>query len=379
MTPSLRRIVAAAWAGSIAAGCGTLTIPRIAVQGTTITIPVPDGFGPGFGRALNQELDVGTSFPPSSYSVPYPSELDDLQRGELVFALRTSPSPISSLVSYLPVQYVTRVHVDGGSLAAVPAPGIDFLGTPPSVGQVLALVDIPQEVPPGNYYVLVERWKRTIEPPHTTFVKETPTINTTPPVNWVAWGGKDAIYGLPNPELGMPIRIVASPYVSSRFNDALEGYDKLFGSYLTRDFTADLPKLVPQPKLRIWVKNTNPESYQIPAAWEVKIGYPRRKIEILGLELGSLDRSGAYATLSTATGPEDSCTDKTGETKISVIDPDRRSAWVEVVYRLRDFDDCGRAVPGDIVFVADTFKSYKADGSVITPPYALIDNGYSFR
>jgi hypothetical protein len=377
MMSSFRWVLAASMGGWFAAGCGTLTIPRIAVQGTTITIPVPDGFGSGFGRALNQQLTVTTT-DPGSLNVPYVqgSDLDDPQRGEILFALRTSPSPISSLVSYLPVRYVTRVHVDEASAAGMPAPGIPFEGTNPGTGQVLALVDVPLATPPGTYYVLAERWKRSTVSPYTSFFKDTPTISS-PPVNWVAWGGKDAFYGLPSPELGMPIRVVESPYATSLFNDAVEGYDRWWGSYSNRNFTADLPKLVPQPKLKIWVQD--PNSYQIPAAWEVAIAYPRKKIEILGVQLQSPDRSEAYATVGAPTGPEDSCTDKTGQTKISVIDPDRRSAWVEVVYRLRDFGTCGRAVPGDFVFVANSFKSYKADGTPISPPYAWIDDAYSFR
>jgi hypothetical protein len=286
-------------------------------------------------------------------------------------------SQFSSLITYLPVRYVTRVHVDEGSPAGVPAPGIAFLGSDPSSGQVLALVDVPQEVPPGSYYVFVERWKRDKNHPQLAFVKETPTINT-PPVNWVAWGGRDAFYGIPNPELGMPIRIVASPYVTNRFNDAVEGYDRWFGDYSLKNFTADLPNLVPQPKFKIWVRNPAPP-YEIPAAWEVVIAYSRKKIEILGVELGSADRSGAYATVSQPTGPPLTCIVKNGQTKISVIDPERRSAWVEVVYRLSDFGTCGRAVVGDFSLADNTFKGYKDDGSAITDPYVWIDNAYSFR
>lgn len=364
--------------GLVLPGCGTFSVPRVAANGTTIMIPVPDGFGSGFGRALNQNLagptDPGTIFIPD----PDPdSPLEDFQRGELLFALHAGSSPESTLVTYLPVRYITRVHLDEGSSAALPAPGESYIsgGTNPQTGQVVALVDVPRDVDPDTYYIFMERWRRNDPPNDDNFVQLPPPQIGSPPLPWLSWAGFAG--ATPSPDAPMEIQIVESSVTGSLFNDAVWGFDKWFGNYGWRNFTADLDSLIPRPKLRIWIENPSPPpgTPKRPAAWEYTIQYTSGKIEILGAELGALHRSGGIVSVSPATGSPASCS-STSTATISLVDPDQGSIWVDLVYRLRDFDDCGRAGSAD--FAEVSVKAYKVDGSAIAAPYAYIDFYSSF-
>jgi hypothetical protein len=115
----------------------------------------------------------------------------------------------------------------------------------------------------------------------------------------------------------------------------------------------------------------------LPAAWEWTIQYPAGKIELTGAELVSLHRSGGFAALSPTTGSPASCND-VGTTKISVIDPDEKTAWVNVAYRLRDLPNCGRAVIGDFTAAQGVPpKAYDLNGNAV-PAWAYVDPDYSF-
>jgi hypothetical protein len=154
------------------------------------------------------------------------------------------------------------------------------------------------------------------------------------------------------------------------------GVDKWFGNYGLRDFTTDLERLTPRPTFRIWTENPSPPSGtpQRPAAWEFTLKYPPGKIEILGAELGAFHRSGAIATVRTATGSTPACGAEKVTATISIVDPDQEAIWVDVVYRLRDFPTCGRAGPGDFEEESGSFRAYDANGVAISQPYHYLDD-----
>jgi hypothetical protein len=358
------------------AGCGTYSIPRIATKGTTIMIPVPDAFGAGFGRALNETLAY-EDLDPSDNPVSSTSPLDDFQRGELLFALREGPTVSSPRKTYLRVRYITRVHADEASGAALPAEVDESyinVGTPIQTGQIVAFVDIPYEIAPvGIYYVFVERWRRTAR--GSSYFEQVPAkligFNSVQ-LPWWSWAGVDG-WGGPasSPDAGMKIRIVDQSY-GSFFHDPAGGFDRWDGSYSFLDHSDDLEHLVPNLKLRIRIVDLN--TLVFPAAWELTLAYPAAKFEITGATLGSLHRSGGFVSVTTAGSGED-CGGP-GTAKISLIDPDRRSQWVDVVYQLRD--ECSRAEPGDFTQVEGTLKAYDLDGNAISPPFAYLDPQYSF-
>jgi hypothetical protein len=242
-------------------------------------------------------------------------------------------------------------------------------------GQTVAIVDIPYDTPPNIYYVFMERWKRDPEAP-SFFVEQAPvdipagTFGTLPWLAWADWTG-----GTSRPDWPLEIRVVASSY-GSFFDATPRGFDKwnFNGSYSWRQYTDDLGYLVPHPKLRIWIGN--PSTLEYPAAWEITLAYPAGKLEITGATLGRRNRSGGLVSVSAATGSTSSCSDP-GTTRISLIDPDRQTQWVDVVYRLRNFANCGRAVPGDFTAMAGSQKAYNVDGNPIVP-IAYLDPEYSF-
>ena len=100
-----------------------------------------------------------------------------------------------------------------------------------------------------------------------------------------------------------------------------------------------------------------------PAAWELTIQYPAGKIEVLGASLGSVNRSGGYAAVSPATSAPYGC-GGTATTKVVVVDPGQKSVWVDLVYRPRDFANCGRAESGDFTALGLP-KAYDVDGTVM--------------
>ena len=360
------------------AGCGTFSIPRVAAQGTSILIPVPDLFGAGFGRVLNASLADGDIMPENNELSPVAgSRLEDFQRGELLFALRDGPSVGSNLRTYLPVRFITRVHFDEASGAALPAAGEAYLnlGTPVQSGQTVAIVDIPYDTPPNIYYVFMERWKRDPEAP-SFFVKQAPVnipagyFGTLPWRAWADWTG-----GTSRPDWPLEIRVVASSY-GSFFDATPRGFDKwnFNGNYSWRQYTEDLGYLVPHPKLRIWIGN--PSTLEYPAAWEITLEYPAGKLEVTGASLGRRHRSGGFLSVSPTTGSPTGCS-APGSTRISLVDPERQTQWVDVVYRLRNFANCGRAVPGDFTAMAGSQKAYNVDGNSIVP-IAYFDPEYSY-
>lgn len=135
--------------------------------------------------------------------------------------------------------------------------------------------------------------------------------------------------------------------------------------------TNDLNHLVPNLKLRIWIGN--PQTLTFPAAWEMTLAYPAGKIEVTGAALGRIHLSGGLVSVSTTSSPE-GCGGP-GSTQISMIDPDKHSLWVDLVYRLRD-PSCGRAVVSDFTPVGSS-KAYDVDGTLISLA-PLLDPNYSF-
>jgi hypothetical protein len=106
--------------------------------------------------------------------------------------------------------------------------------------------------------------------------------------------------------------------------------------------------------------------------------YPTGKIEVTGAELGTLHRSGGFVAVTPAASTPGDC-NALGTARVSAVDPDQKAAWVNVVYRLLDFTNCGRAGPSDFTVVADSYKAYDEDGNAINEPYAYLDTNYSFQ
>ncbi len=352
-------------------GCGSTPIPRVAVAGTTITIAVPYFFGAGFGSTMNAYFMsnppvVPFGVPrPALEDVPYAasSGLEDEQRGEMLFALHDVDDPNSGFVTYLPVFRMLRVHMDEASAAVNPAPGETLpvlYGTDYRHGQAVAFLMIPKEVGAGSapmdYWIFPERWRRDTADPH-DFAQEQPTINGVPD-SWLGWAGTGAGGGI-------PIRIVSAETAGTQdlhrwTPEAV--WDNYAGNYAQGDAADDLDVMLPRPKIMLQVTAQRGN----PAAWETSINYPRNKVEILGVEIGRRNRSGALVGWE----PDedlDPCNEEEepGSFRVFMVDPEQKTPWVKIVYRVRplDEDGCqGRVVAGDFAIDSPTFRSYDADG-----------------
>lgn len=340
------RLLAVAAFGVFLAGCGAYSIPRIAVEGGTITIPVPNSYGPGFGRVLSDAMPtsglVTTLLPWPAYNPA--SGLEDELRGELVFALHDMNF---DFITYLPVRYLTRVHMDEGSKAGNPNTGAGY-----AAGQVLAFVDIPVGVRAKNgsdqFYIYVSRFIRNGSSAPYNFLATTPVVGG---YYWISWG---------HPFWAWPVGIKILANSTESFNP-FTGWGLSFGDYQSFDVTGDLPELIPQPKLPVTVIGG-----PTPAAWEVEVTYPADKVEVIGAELSTNQKSTAVLALEHI---------DSGKVKVSVVDPRQLTNQVKLVLVPEDLTmSSGTASPGDFQEVAASLRAYDENGVDISAPWDLFIN-----
>lgn len=342
-------------------GCGSQPIGRVAVPGTTITIPVPPTYYPGYGLRIG--TDPATA---PAYDENNPSE--DPQRGELLFKLVKLADP-PEVYGYLPRRWITRVAIDESSPQAHNGAVVDT-----TAGQVLAFVDIPVDVEDGDYVIEVERYRRDPSSPTNAFAFVTTDVDINIPfgggiqtVPWIGWGTSD-------PSAGIPIKIQGPAIDPPEFTD-LVGWDEVFGVYsgslpLT---AADLRNYTPVPTFTIVAY-----AGTAPAAWEAEFDYPKDRIRIRSVKLfRDAPSNGIVRYEADDPNATVSCGAGSGRLKVKVIDPDQETLGVKVAYELRNFaDTCGaRAVPSaDFDLVANTFRAYDASGTLMTGIGPLIND-----
>lgn len=338
-------------------GCGTHPIGRVAVPGTTIAIPVPPSYAPGFG------LRIGTD-PATAPAYVEGDPQEDPQRGELLFKLKEIGGPV---YGYLPRRWITRAGVDEATPQAFTG---GFQGVQ---GQVIAFVDIPVDVEDGDYELIVERWRRDPSSPTNAFAFVPTTITDT-----VMFGGLMTFdwkgWGTDSPANGIPIKI-QGPAASPAMFTPLQGFADVFEYSYNLAFTSEeLRSYTPSPQFVVIAGNGT----ELPAAWEIELEYPIERIHVLSVALG---RDGASNGIVRWQAEDEQasipCSTAPGNLKIQVVDPDKQSLGVRVIYDLRNFDQgCGaRAVPSDdFDVVPDTFKAYKLDGTQLAGAYTAIGN-----
>jgi len=330
-------------------GCGSSPIPTIAVEGSTITIFVPQDFEPGFGRALS---DTGG---PGSY--PHPTLPEDPQRGELEFTLVRDSDGAEWTMN---LRLVTRVAVDEASRAATANYAFEVFGLP----QALALLDVPTGVVPvadeeAPFRIVVKRRRRNESSP-TTFDDLVTQTYLGGTIDWKGWGDF-------SPATGIPITIRkgnGSPTPTT-------GWFELAGIYGSYDANPDYDWTVPYAEFTVVVPipgNGDP----IPHAWDMEIEYPIDKVAIRGVSLSRHHPSSAvvlWRAEDAAGLPDDpdtqpACGAPAGTLKIHVADAAAWASGVKVAYNLRNFPDCGgRASAGD--FQIPDFSAFDQTGSLL--------------
>jgi hypothetical protein len=345
--------VAGTLAALALAGCGAHPIGRDAVPGTTVAIPVPPSYFPGYG------LRIGSS-PAGAPAYVEGDPQEDPQRGELLFKLKKIGGPE---YGYLPRRWITRVGLDEATPESMNG---GFQGPQ---GQVLAFVDIPVDVEDGDYELIVERWRRDPSSPTNTFAFVPTTVTDT-----VMFGGPMTFdwkgWGTDTPAAGIPIKI-QGPAANPPMFTPLQGFADVFGEYgYNLAFSAqELRNYTPDPEFLLLAGNGT----EFPAAWELEFDYPIERVRVLSVALA---RDGASNGIVRWQAEDEQasipCSSPPGRLKIQVVDPDQQAWAVRVVYNLRNFaDTCGaRAVPSaDFDAVPDTFKAYTLDGTQLAGAY----------
>lgn len=283
-------------------GCGARPLPLTAQAGASVAIALagelPAGDGVGYGGEL----------------LAARGRFDD-QRGQLVFVLK---EPVSGAQRELQTRIVTRALPDPASeigLANQADPVAAF-----GIAQLLAIVDIPANVPPGTYDVIVRRLRRT----DAGGTEELPAL----------------IYGQRLTVLPASVNGVSgSPTPSSAWA----------GSFST-DVSAQLANLVPHPKVVLTLPAPRPH------AAHVVLTYPRTKVRPRTvIEEQHLGRGSIVAWTDDAAS---------GRVTIDFVDPSASVKALALVFEPRSPLSAGRIALSEIGVASATF--YDREGAVRT-------------
>ncbi len=348
------RVALALVAGLGMISCGAQPIPLKAVAGSTITILVPPAFYPGFGRVITGDPAAAPAYDPLN-------PLEDLQRGELVFRLcefvncgAGQPGPWLERVA------VTRVKVDEAASGVTQAGPLGL-----EKGQVIALVNLPSTGVEGDYWIQVERYRRDRTVAGLPFEKvDTFIYYGGWPWPWLGWGDS-------RPNFGIPIHIVPEPVGAPT---PVRGWAE-FGGYnsfwIEED---DWVGVTPDPTFTILVPH---DFGPPPAAWELKLNYPVKKMRITGVELFRHKPSEAMVRFDTNDNGSATCSTPDDVLTIQVVDPDQKAGGVEVAFELRNFTDTcgGRVDPANATeFSIASLTAYDLGGNEVAGVMAAIVN-----
>jgi len=351
------------------AGCGSEMVPGVAVEGTTAMVAIPMEFEVGYGRRLSAAGVDPAVTPTLAYAATgSEANLEDLQRGELVFTLyRLTPA---EKVGVLPVRYLTRVAEDPGSKRAQ-----GTLQFHEDTFQPIAFLDIPTGIVANgeqgvanqeDFEIEVTRWRRSAADPD-DFERVLQGYDD----DWVGWG---------NPAAGasisqrIPITIVDAIDVlvpgvglvdATRYTakQAWGPYNEQVASIYAE---GNLRDAVPQPEFRVQV----PDGASPPHAWNLSIGFPAERIEIEAVRLIRANPSGGYVGWSATPSPTSDCTAAVpGTLDVHVADPDQLSRGIAVAYRFTNQGqaDCRQRVAvGELGIDPPSYRGYDASGLLVT-------------
>jgi len=221
--PTAHGLALAAFCTLLGAACANHPVPMAAHPGSTVAIPV------GSEEVVGSLAAYGTA------------GVADPQRGQLVFRLldETTHVPTGDVLT---VRAVTRAYPDPASEAGIENEAGDGFIVSVGIGQVLAVVDVPTDVDPGNYDLEITR--------------ERPAGIELPPEETPAYRLPFTV--LPGIEQPTP----------------LEAFFSFTGtSFIGPLVPVDLSTLYPHPKVIFTLPDPPP------AAAHLVIGYPGAKIE----------------------------------------------------------------------------------------------------
>lgn len=342
-----------------ALGCGTLPLPQSAVEGTTITLPLPVNFPKGYGRVLAADPDQA-SVP--SYSAG--SAVEDPQRGELIFELvdaaGVSPRGAGN-PQYLNLRYLTRLKPDPS------APGvIENHAVSPTYrgGQDVAILDLPDDPVDADtdLFIKITRYRRAAGTGGNAF-SLLPQAQTGQGQDWFGWGSDYAGGGLSVGTSGdpTPIRILDSAGLPDP-TPKVGWLNFVPYGLIVNPMEPNLDELVPLPQVSVRAEQAGPNGPP-PAAWELELTYPRNIMKVRAVTPVSVSPGFAIVTWQADQSAAD-CLTGSDTLKIQVVDPNVTTRIVNVAFELINFDDtCGRRLDlADVPVVPGSFKGYDVNG-----------------
>jgi hypothetical protein len=289
---------------SFAAACTFRPVPLVAQAGTTILVPVA---GEALqGRWIGYESDASRA-----------AGIHDDQRGGIVISL--VDDPIAPAQEHLLVtRLVTRAVPDPATFAAL-GNGRDLHG----LAQVVAVVDIPETTPAGDYVLVVRRLRRVAatgaeEEELQSIVQSFPALRVLP--------------AEPDPTTGAP---------RARFTPA----EALFAGRPFADAADQLYKLFPFPKAVLDLGTPGV------AAATVELGFPPAKLSVLSVfEEGHAGQGSVVRWSEPAPG----------ELRIDLVDPDASVPALGIAFEPLDPFASGRATVAD--FQVTRVRAYDRSG-----------------
>lgn len=292
----------------VLAACGTQPIALSAQAGTTVVL------------AIAGEVDAGPSLGFGGDWLSAAGRGDD-QRGKLVFVLVAANGAEHALHT----KFVTRAWPDPASDAGLDgriAPGP--LGTA-GLAQVLAIVEIPVDVPPAGYRVEIRRERQRAD---------------------------GTVESLPGVSYGQPLRVL--PAVVDGFAGAATSPTGFAGGYAI-DLLPPLAALYPHPKL---VVTLDPGA----AAAHLELDYPTTRLVVRGVI--EEQHTGRSSIVAWRDDPA------TGRLSVDLVAPAADVAALALVFTLRDPGGAGRAAETDFRVAAATL--YDTAGALL-PGGAQVD------
>ncbi len=284
--------------GSLSA-CSLQPIGRSAQAGSTVVL------------AIAGEVDAGASL---GFGSDWLSDAGqtDAQRGELVFVLCGEDGAEFPLRT----KFTTRAWPDPASDAALRGRVVDGPLGAAGLAQALAIVEIPDDVPPADYRLEIRRRRA------------------------LPGGASEALPGIP---YAQPLRVL--PAQVDGFVGRATPPAGIHAGFSV-DLVPPLAALVPHPKVVL--------ALDAPAsAAHLEVDYPAQKIHLLGVI--EEQHSGRSSVVAFRDDPS------AGRVGIDLVAPESDVDALALVFELRDPDRTGSAVTGEFQVAAATL--YDASGA----------------
>jgi hypothetical protein len=369
-------VVVSSTIAGLLCGCGSQVIPGVVVEGTTATIAIPNDFDVGYGRRWAGTTDA--TGPPVDFSNP----LEDLQRGEVIFRLYDSGTPVTN--GKLAVRYITRVMRDASS--------VNSYNTGDNT-QPVAFLDIPCGLVNDGldkvYQIKVQRFRRNpangfqFDPVQQSF------FGANAANDWWGWGSTPWTQ-----QQMIPIRVMDSlndtngqqPDSSCNRFTPIEAWGPFgtrgdpSGSVTTGiDTQYALDSSIPLPEFRVRLASSGTTA---PYAWDLQLSYPAGRMNVFDVRLLRENPSGAIAiwkTTPSTTPPPSQCASAPGTIDLHVIDPQNLASYrvrgVAITYWLiNQTSSCRRITESDVSIATESYRGYDANGNLLsgTNPFQVV-------